>query len=159
MQAKDDIKLALKSNQDTLNSFLAVLSDQDLTVRRPVPTANNIAWHMGHLITWEVGMCAVPGAKYPALPAGMKEAYGGYNTRLAVPPAGYLKNAEYLELFNKVRSATLAALDCLADADLDKPTTGPMAPWAPTVGALLWLAADHTHLTLRGLRTWTSEAA
>jgi hypothetical protein len=163
MQAKDDIKLALKSNQDTLNSFLADLSDQDLTVRRtllgPVPTADNIAWQMGNLITSEVGMCAaVAGAKYPALPAGMKEAYGS-NARLAVPPAGYLKKAEYLELFNKVRSATLAALDRLADPDLEKPTTGPMSQWAPTVGALLWLTAQHTVLTLQGLQTWTSDVA
>jgi len=163
MQAKDDIKLALKDNQDTLNRFLAGLSDEDLTLRRrmglPEPTADNIAWQMGHLITSEVAMGEeVPGAKYPELPAGMTEAHGS-NARLAVPPAGYLKKAEYVEWFNKARSATLAALDRLPDADLDKPTMGPMAPSAPTVGALLWLIANHTVLTIRGLRTWTSEAA
>jgi DinB superfamily len=150
--------MGLKSNLDTLNSFVAGLSDQDLTVRRPFPTSDNIAWQMGHLITSEVGMGAeVPGAKYPPLPAGMKEAYGS-NTGLNVPPTGYLTKAEYLELFNKVRSATLAALDHLADADLDKPTTGPMAPSAPTVGALLWLLANHTVLTIRGLQTFNPEA-
>jgi DinB superfamily len=162
MQSKDDIKSTLKENQDTLNEFLAGLSDEDLALRRkmglPVPTADNIAWQMGHLITSEVAMgAAVPGASYPELPAGMKEAYGR-NARLIVPPVGYLKKAEYLEWFNKVRSATLAALDRLTEADLDKPTLGPMAPSAPTVGALLWHIANHTCLTIGGLRTFGPEA-
>ena len=38
------------------------------------------------------------------------------------PPGGYLKKAEYLELFNKVRGITIAAVERLSDADLDKPT-------------------------------------
>ena len=143
MQAKDVIKLALKSNQDILNMFLADLSDQDLTVR-PAPTANNIAWQLGHLITSEVGMGAVvAGARYPELPAGMKEAYNS-KTAGATPPSGFLKKAEYLELFNKVRSATIATVERMTDADFDKPTTGSMAQWAPTVGALLLLTANHT---------------
>jgi hypothetical protein len=158
MSIKDDIKSALKSNQDTLNAFLAELSEEDLALRQRM-TNSIIAWQLGHLISWEVEMCAeIPGARYPTLPAGMKVAYGDYNTRLAMPPTGYLKKMEYLELFNEVRSATNDALARLADADLDRPTKGPMAPRAPTIGALLWLAANHTHLTLNGLMTWTSEA-
>jgi hypothetical protein len=151
VQAKDDIKLALESNQDTLNGFLADLSDQDITVRQRFHPA--IAWQMGHQIIAEVEMGAmVPAARYPELPAGMKEAYAT-KTGGAAPPAGYLKKAEYLEWFNKVRSATLAALDHLTNADLDKPTTGPMAQWAPSVGDLLLLMANHTALTINGLMT------
>ena len=143
MQAKDVIKLALKSNQDILNMYLADLSDQDLTVR-PVPTANNIAWQLGHLITRKWA-CAPwwRGPRYPELPAGMDEAYDS-KTAGAAPPSGYLKKAEYLELFNKVRSATIATVDRMTDADFDKPTTGSMAKWAPTVGALLLFTANHT---------------
>ena len=36
--------------------------------------------------------------------------------------------AEYLDWFSKVRSATIAAVEKLSDGDLDKPTSGPMAP-------------------------------
>jgi hypothetical protein len=151
MQSKDDVRSALKSNQDTLNGFLADLSDRDITVRQRFHPA--IAWQMGHQIIAEVEMGAmVPTARYPELPAGMNEAYAT-KTSGAAPPAGYLKKAEYLEWFNNVRSATLAALDRLADADLDKPTTGPMAQWAPTVGDLLLLMANHTALTINGLMT------
>jgi hypothetical protein len=157
MQSKDDIRSALKSNQDTLNGFLADLSDQDLAVRRLL-APGTIAWQMGHLITSEVAMgAAIPGASYPELPPGMKETYGSH-ARLTVPPGGYLKKAELVEWFNKVRSATLAALDCLTDADLNKPTTGPMTSSAQTVGELLWLMANHTILTLNGLMTQTPVA-
>jgi hypothetical protein len=150
MPTKDEIKAALKSNQDTLNSFLADLSDQDITVRQRM-TSSSIAWQIGHLITTEVGTGAlVPGAEYPELPAGMKEVYGR-ETAGAAPPAESLKKAEYLDLFNKVRSATLAALDHLGEGDLDKPTPGSLARWAPTVGDLLLLMANHTQLTLNGL--------
>ena len=31
----------------------------------------------------------------------------------------------------------------MRDADLDTPTTGPMAQWAPTLGAILLLTANH----------------
>ena len=143
MQAKDVIKLALKSNQDMLNGFLADLSDQDLAVR-PVPGANTIAWQLGHLISSESGIGAIiASAKYPELPAGFKNGYNN-DTATGTPPGGYLKKTEYLDLFNKVRSATIAAVDGLSEADFDKPTTGSMAKWAPNLGALLLLTANHT---------------
>lgn len=143
MQTKDAIKLALKSTSDILNMYLSDLSDQDLTVR-PVPAANNIAWQVGHLITSEHAMDKVlPGIQYPELPAGMKEAYGNKSAS-TVPSAGYLKKAQFLDLFNKIRSATVAHVERMSDADFDKPTTGSMAQWAPTLGALLLLTANHT---------------
>lgn len=157
MPAKHEIKSALQSNQDTLNGFLAALADEDITAPQRM-TFTSIAWQMGHLIVTEVDTGAmVPGAEYPELPAGMKEAYARENASVALP-AGYLKKAEYLKLFNAVRSATLAALDRLADADLDRPITGALSQWAPTVGDLLLLMANHTQLTTNGLmHFWPAE--
>jgi uncharacterized damage-inducible protein DinB len=55
-----------------------------------------------------------------------------------------LKKDEYLKLFDEVRAATIAAVMKLTDADLDRPTTGSMKAYAPTLGVLLLMAANHT---------------
>ena len=141
MQAKDVIKLNLNSTKDMLNMYLSDLGDADILVH-PVPAANNIAWQLGHLINAEAMFGKLlPGAAHPQLPASFKDQYGGKVAK--EPPGGYLKKAEYLDLFNKLRAATIAAVDKLSEADLDKPTSGEMAKWAPTLGALLSLTASH----------------
>jgi hypothetical protein len=143
MTAKDAIKIALTSTQSLLGNYLADLSDADLLVR-PAPTANHIAWQLGHLISAEIMLGSqVPKAVYPELPGGFKEQHD--KSMAAVdPPKGFGTKAEYLGLFTKVREATLANLARMPEADLDKPTTGRMAPMAPTLGALLLLTASHT---------------
>jgi len=143
MNAKDAIKTALTSTQDLLSKYLSDLSDADLVVR-PVPKANHIAWQLGHLINSEVQMCkALPGAAYPELPAGFADQHSTAAAGVD-PPKGFRSKADYLGLFNKVRQATLAAVAKMPEADLDKPTPGRMAEWAPTVGALLLLTGNHT---------------
>jgi hypothetical protein len=142
MNAKDAIRTALTSTQQILGWYLSDLSDEDLLVR-PVPAANHIAWQIGHLISSEVRMGEMlPGAKYPELPAGFAEQH---NKAAAAqePPRGFKTKAEYLNLFNRVRETTLGAVNKLSDTDLDRPTPGEMAKWAPTVGALLLLNANH----------------
>ena len=142
------IKLALSSTQSVLTWYLADLSDADLTVH-PVPTANNIAWQLGHMINAEVRLLhdQLPGASYPELPAHFKEQYKG-KTAMITPAGGFLKKAEYVEWFNKVRGATLANLERLTDADLDRPNTNSFAQFAPTLGALLFLSRT-THSCTR----------
>jgi hypothetical protein len=143
MNAKDAIRTALAGSQDLVSRYLSDLSDADLLVR-PVPGANHIAWQLGHLIAAEVRFGSqLPGATYPELPAGFVERHGK-ETAAVDPPKGFGTKAEYLNLFNKAREATLKALAKASDADLDKPTTGPMAPFAPIVGALLVLQSNHT---------------
>ncbi len=144
MNAKDAIRNALKSTQHLLGWYLSDLSDADLLVR-PVPQANHIAWQLGHLINAECNMMSkiAPAGTMPELPAGFKEQHDK-TTAPAEPPKGFRTKEEYLGLFTKVRNATIAAVDKLSDADLDKPTTGDIAKFAPTVGALLLLAANHT---------------
>jgi hypothetical protein len=142
MNAKDAIRSALQSTQSMVAWYLGDLSDADLLVR-PVPNANHIAWQLGHLIQSECQMGSVlPGAKYPALPAGWAEQHGKPTASID-PPKGFSTKADYLSKFNQAREATLAALNGLSDADLDKPTPGDMAKWAPTFGALMLLTANH----------------
>jgi hypothetical protein len=143
MTGKDAIRTALKSTEQVLGMYLGDLSDGDLLVR-PVPGANHAAWQLGHLIDSEKFLLGiVPGARYPELPVGFSEQHkpdrAGSDSN-----KGYLSKAEYVELFSKVRSATLANLDRLSDADLDKPNTGPLAKFAPTIGDLFILISNHT---------------
>ncbi|HEV3258046.1 MAG TPA: DinB family protein [Gemmataceae bacterium] len=144
MNAQDAIRTALQSTHQCLASYLSDLSDADLLVR-PAPSANHIAWQLGHLISAEVGLLdkQVPGARYPQLPAGFAEQHSKA-TAAAESPTGFRTKEEYLGLFNQAREATLAALVRLSDADLDKPVTGNIARFAPTVGALLIMTSNHT---------------
>jgi hypothetical protein len=143
VNAKDVIQTALASTKNLVEMYLSDLSDADLLVR-PVPGANTIAWQLGHLISSEPHLIRTqfPDAPYPELPAGFDEAHNK-EAAAADSPRGFKGKAEYLELFNKVRSATLAALSKLSDADLDRPTQGRMAPFAPTLGAYFILIANH----------------
>ncbi len=144
MRAKDVVKLALQSTLETLQMYLGDLSDADLTVR-PVPGANNVAWQLAHMIVAEKYLLGdqLPGAQYAEIPAAIAS-LGNDRTGKVDPPDGYLPKAQYLELFGKLRAATIAAVDKLADADLDKATTNSMAKYAPTLCALLILTANHT---------------
>jgi uncharacterized damage-inducible protein DinB len=143
MTGKEAIRTALHSTQNLLGMYLGDLSDADILVR-PVPGANHIAWQLGHLIESEGGLLKeYTKGTYPELPAGFgklhsRETAGQESTK------GFLTKAQYLDLFNKARAATLTALDKMSDADLDKPTSGSMAQFAPTVGALLLLQCNHT---------------
>src|SRR5262245_51795255 len=142
MTGKEVLKIALTSTQNLLNWYLSDLSDEDIQLR-PVPGANNIAWQMGHMVIGEAFLLKdLPGATYPELPASFKDQYNNDSAKSA-PPAGYLKKSEYLEVFNKFRSASIANVDRLSDADLDKPTQGSMAKFAPKLVDLVILVANH----------------
>jgi uncharacterized damage-inducible protein DinB len=143
MKGTDVIQTALNGTKNILEMYVSDLSDADLLVR-PVPRANTIAWQLGHLIAGEAHLVrqGIPDAVFPELPAGFDEAYGKEGAA-ADKPKGLLTKAQYLELFNKCRAATLAAVAKLSDADLDKPTQGSMAKFAPRVGDLLFLVANH----------------
>jgi hypothetical protein len=122
--------------------YLGDLSDADLLVR-PVPGANHIAWQLGHVIGSEQKLAeAHPAFVYPKLPAGFEKQHSKEMSKVD-PPKGFGTKSQYLELFNATRQATLAGLAKLKPEDLDKPTSGPMAQWAPTIGALLLLIGKH----------------
>ena len=144
MKAQDVIKNQLTSTQQILAMLVGDLSDADVLVR-PVPGANTVAWQIGHLIVSEQGMGkeSIPGVQYPELPAGFAEQHAMDKTA-ADPASGFKTKAEYLDLFNKTRQATIAAAAKMSDTDLDKPTTGQMADFAPTAAHMIGLTASHT---------------
>jgi hypothetical protein len=142
MRATDTVKAALKSTQETLEWFVSDLSDADLLVR-PVPEANHIAWQLGHLIGAESFLIRteLPDAKYPELPAGFAEKHSKETAKL---DSGFSTKAEYVDLSKSMRAATLALLDNLSDADLDRASTGRFAKFAPRLADLFLLVSNHT---------------
>jgi hypothetical protein len=144
VNGRDVIKSALTSTQNLLSWYVGDLTDAEFT-ERPVPTANHIAWQMGHVIAGEIFLIrdTLPDAAYPELPAGFVEQHDKATSNVQ-PPKGFGTKAQYLDLFNKVRGTTIALLDQLTDADLDRPTQGRMAQFAPKLGDLFVLVSNHT---------------
>src|SRR5262249_24495733 len=136
MTGKDANKILLKSTENLWNMYIGDLTDGDLVVR-PVPTANHIAWQMGHLIVAEQMLMKeeLPDAKYPDLPAGFADQHNKAASAVE-PPRGFSTKAAYVDLFAKTRAATLATVEKLSDADLDRPSRGRMAPLPPTLRAV-----------------------
>jgi uncharacterized damage-inducible protein DinB len=141
MTAKDCCKYLLEENRKMVGMYISDLSDADLAVR-PAPGANTIGWQLGHIIVGEVHFFqkGMPGVKSPELPAGLAEKHGA-DAAKAEPQGGYLKKEEYLALFDKVRASTIAALDAMTDADLDKDSG--LGDFCPTVGKTFLMCADH----------------
>ncbi len=143
MQGKDVAKLALASTCDTTMMFLNDLADADFLVR-PVPSANHIAWQIAHLILAEKGLLEgfLPGVSYPEIPAGIA-ALGADRTGKMEPDKSVTK-ASLLSTLKAMRAATVAAVDKITDAALDTPNTKMLQEFAPNLGAMLILVANHT---------------
>ena len=144
MRGVDAVRQALQSTQALVTWFLSDLSDADLLVR-PVPGANHVAWQIGHLVQSERALVSkqLPDASYPPLPDGFTERHA-FDRQAKEAPGDFCTRAEYVDQFTTTRQATIAALDKLSDADLDRPTQGDMAKFAPTLGALFLLVANHS---------------
>jgi uncharacterized damage-inducible protein DinB len=139
MTAKDAIRYSLNMNSLILKKALEDLGDADL-LARPAPGANHIAWQLGHLIASQVRMIVELGGTAIDLPPGFAEKH---TKETAGKDTSFLKKDEYLALYDKTQAATLTALDKATDADLDRPTGGPMKDFAPKHGDLFSLAANH----------------
>lgn len=141
MNACKLVEHALKLTQQMINRSVADLTDADLLVH-PTDGANHIAWQLGHLIASEQRLGRyLTGAKFPELPAGFAEKHGN-NPNAQNATGGFGTKAEYLELFNKTREATLAAVSQLTEADFDKEASGPAN--INTLGGILNLVSAHT---------------
>jgi uncharacterized damage-inducible protein DinB len=132
---------SLKLTQFLINGSLGDLSDADLLVH-PVEGANHIAWQIGHLIVTERRLGnQLPGATFPELPPGFADKYANQPSAQNAAD-GFATKEQYLDLFNKTREATLAAVAKLNEADLDKPAKGPAN--VTNLGGLLNLVANHS---------------
>ena len=75
------------------------------------------------------------------LPGGFAEQHSKETTKVD-DATKFLAKRQYLELYDRRREATRAAIDKLNEADLDKPSP-PNFEFAPTFGAILNLVAMH----------------
>ena len=138
------IKTALQQTQQNLAWYVSDFTDAELLVR-PLPGANHAAWQIGNVIGGDAFFvnAEMPNAVFPTLPPGFLELHGSKGAAND-GPEGFLTKAEYLKLFDETRAATIAALETLSDADLDKPTSEKMRAWTPTLGHLFIMASNHT---------------
>ena len=141
MNAKDVIRNVIESCYMITGEYLKDLQDKDLFVR-PVPGANHAAWQLGHLIGGSHMMLTGIGRQAPALPANFAAAYTK-ETSTSDDPSKSHKKSEYMAWMEKMRAASLAAVDATPDADLDRPGPESMREYAPTVGAVLTILGTH----------------
>ncbi len=142
MNAKDVLKNNMGMSNMVFTGLLGDLSDADLLVRTS-PGANNMAWQLGHLISSERRMIdATCHGTCPALPDGFAEQHSSDKAK-SDDDAGYLTKQHYLDLYQKQRAATIAALDKVPEADLDKEAPEFIRQICPNVGQLFALQAMH----------------
>ena len=142
MKAKDALRGMIDMSAMVLNKYIADLSDADLMLR-PGKGCNHLAWQLGHLITAEAGLLngICPDAS-PDLPEGFAEQHSKSTTEID-DPAKFCSKQTYVELAEKVRVATLGALDKLPEVDLDKPSPENLRNMFPTVGSVFMLIGSH----------------
>jgi hypothetical protein len=142
MNGREAIQTALEATKGNLRMYVGDFSDADFLVR-PVPGANHTAWQIGNVIAGDVFFISqeLPDTPYPELPKGFSELHGNDGAK---KDEGFLTKAEYLALFEKVRSATIAAVGKLTDADLDRSVTGKGKVLAATLGKLFIMLSNHT---------------
>ncbi len=142
MNTQDAIRATLKTSSVVLTKYLDDLSDADLMLR-PGVGCNHIAWQLGHLIASENQLleAVAPGAGIE-LPAGFAEKHGK-ERKDDDDPAHFCTKQEYLDLFEKMHAATLAAIAKMSDADLDKPAPEHFQKMFPTAGHVVILIATH----------------
>jgi hypothetical protein len=141
MTAKDAIRNTINFCRQVTLGYLKDFTDADLLVRS-VPAANHTAWQLGHLLVSERDMVAGLGHEMPDLPHGFTEAYAA-EAATSNDPGKFSKKADYLDLMESMRAATLGALDATPEAALDKPAPEAMRSFAPTVGSVFMLVGTH----------------
>ena len=142
MNTREALKSAINGGQKIVDAYLSDLSDADLLVR-PIPGTNHIAWQLGHLIASENAMLeAIHPGSMPKLPAGFKERHDK-KSAASDDPKAFLTKAEYLDLLKQQRAGTLAALDAMSDADLDKEAPPPLNHFLKRAGDVFAMQGTH----------------
>ena len=141
MNSKDVIRQLVEFCHMVTRGYIDDLTDQDLLVRS-VPTANHIAWQLGHLIASDQQMLAGIGQPAPALPRGFSEAHTK-ETAASNDTAKFFKKADYIRLMDLMKPAALAAIDATPEEQLDEPAPEAMREYAPTIAAVLSLFGTH----------------
>ena len=142
MNAKDAIRSSANLSTMVLKTYISDLDDADL-MRRPGERCNHLAWQLGHLISSEVKLLDMVTPEYGTeLPDGFADAHSKEACNND-DPVGFHGKQTYVELFDKVRAASLTALESYPESDLDKPAPDDFREFCPTMGDVLTLIATH----------------
>ncbi|MEO2046647.1 MAG: DinB family protein [Pirellulales bacterium] len=142
MNTQEAIGATFSTSSMVLNAYFSDLTDAEL-MTRPAAGCNHLAWQLGHLIASECHLLESLAPDSAAeLPDGFAEQHGKENAG-EDDASKFCSKQEYLDLFDKVRAATLASLAKFTDADLDKPGPEDFAQICPTVGHVFVLIASH----------------
>jgi len=142
MNTQEAIGATFATTSMVLNGYFSDLTDQEL-LTRPAEGCNHLAWQLGHLIASECKLLEMlaPGAA-AELPEGFAEQHDKEQDG-EDDASKFCTKQEYLDLFDTVRAATLAAMAKFSDADLDQPGPEDFANFCPTVGHVFVLIATH----------------
>lgn len=139
MDARQAIRCGLDMAQHVALAYVEDLTDAELMLR-PHPQCNHINWQLGHLIVSEHDLLSTEGGfVMPPLPEGFAAKYTK-ETQRSDNPGDFATKAELLRAAAEQRQGTLAALEKVTEADLDRPTK---LDYAPTLGALFSLQGSH----------------
>ena len=142
MNTKDAIRSSANLSNMVIKTYISDMEDADL-MRRPGEGCNHLAWQLGHLISSECQLLnmVTPGSAID-LPDGFADAHSKEQCTND-DPASYRDKSTYIELFDRVRAASQAALDACDDSDLDNPAPENFRDFCPTVGDMFTLIATH----------------
>ena len=143
MNAQDAIRQSAEMSSTVLKRYLDDLTDADL-LRRPGPGCNHLAWQLGHLIASANSLLnAIRPGGGASLPAGFAEQHS--KETAGIDDAGkFCSKQQYLDLFDRAHTATLAELAKTTADDLDQPSPAYLQKMFPTVGSVFVLLATHS---------------
>ena len=138
----EHITASLEPVRSVVQAYLADLTDADLLVR-PAAGMNHIAWQLGHLIASEnTHISLVTGSRMPSLPPEFRERHSRA-TASEDNAAAFCTKADYLNLMNEQRSATLKLLADLSDDELMQPAPESIGYLGATVGCVFASQSMH----------------
>jgi hypothetical protein len=142
MTINDLLVSQLEQNLGMLQMTLADFSDADMMVR-PAPGANHTTWQLGHLCRAEVNLLNLvkPGSM-PELPAGFADRFDK-KAATSDDPKAFATKQELLDLFAKIRQATINVAKSISAADLDTAMPEKMQRLAKNSGEMLAMQAGH----------------
>lgn len=142
MNAIDLLVRQLNISADMLKNTLADFSDEELA-HRPANGANHPLWQLGHLCNAEVFFVTQLGGAMPELPAGFSDRFNKNSCCIDDAKHFAASKQQLMDLFLKLRAATIAYVKTLKPEDLEKPSSEKLKQMAPTVGDALSIQAMH----------------
>lgn len=142
MDPMEQMADTLQRHYPVIEMHVKDLTDQEMTTR-PVPTANNAIWQLGHLVTSTAYFASgIPGVNVPSFPPDWKDKFGKPGSTIDDPKAFPSKD-QLLQALKSQIDAMAAAVRKLKPADLDAPAPEGIRGFAPTVGVLIGVTAPH----------------